>query len=167
MLVYSLISSRKAYHPTLTLTGPVHSCAISTPRRAYSPAAVSAHRTYRTHCHLCPTKYSFSPESSEAFCSRFGASNLSYTLPSLSYQVLIFTPVKWSIWGQGHNILTMPQDWEGRNMIFLWKFCTKRDSKPNGRQRHRQSATFWPLRHVPLYYPSIYRTICVPENVYF
>ena len=37
------------------------------PRRAYSPAAVSAHSTHRTHCHLCPTRYSFSPESSEAF----------------------------------------------------------------------------------------------------
>ena len=30
-------------------------------------------------------------------CSRFGALNLSYTLPSLSYQVLILTWVKWSI----------------------------------------------------------------------
>ena len=26
-------------------------------------------------------------------------------------------------------------------MIFLWKSCTKRDSKPHDRQRHRQSAT--------------------------
>ena len=34
---------------------------------------------------------------------------------------------------QGHNILTMSKDWEGRNMIFLWKFCTKRDSKPHDR----------------------------------
>ena len=42
---------------------------------------------------------------------------------------------------QGHTILTMSQDWEGRNMIFLWKSCTKRDSKPHGRQRHRHSAT--------------------------
>ena len=74
MQVYSLISSLKTYHPTLHLTpppppvtGPVHSWAISTPRRAYSPAAVSANWTYRTHCHLCPTRYSFSPESSEAF----------------------------------------------------------------------------------------------------
>ena len=32
-------------------------------------------------------------------CSHLGALNLSYTLPSLSYQVLIFTWVKWSIWG--------------------------------------------------------------------
>ena len=38
-----------------------------TPRRAYSPAAILAHRAYRTHCHLCPSRYSFSPESSEAF----------------------------------------------------------------------------------------------------
>ena len=69
--VYSLISSLKIHHPTLhfypLVTGPVHLCAISTPRRAYSPAAVSAHWTY--------------------------------TLPSLSYQVLIFTWAKWSIWG--------------------------------------------------------------------
>ena len=35
---------------------------------------------------------------------------------------------------QGHNIETMSQYWEGRNMIFLWKSCTKRDSKPRGRQ---------------------------------
>ena len=32
-------------------------------------------------------------------CSHFGALNLSYRLPSLSYQVLIFTWVKWSMWG--------------------------------------------------------------------
>ena len=71
--VYSLISSLKSedlssdftFYPLVT--GPVHSCAISTPWRAYSPAAVSAHWTYRTHCHLCPNRYSFSPESSEAF----------------------------------------------------------------------------------------------------
>ena len=40
---------------------------------------------------------------------------------------------------QGHNILTISQDWEGRNMIFLRKSCTKRDSKP--RDSKRQSAT--------------------------
>ena len=43
------------------------SCTISTPRGACSPAAISAHCTYRvTHCHLCPTRYSFSPDLSEA-----------------------------------------------------------------------------------------------------
>ena len=48
-------------------TGHVRSCAISTLRRAYSPAVISAHLTYRTHCHICPTRYSFTPKSSEAF----------------------------------------------------------------------------------------------------
>ena len=62
---YSLISLDVTFYPLVT--GPVNSCAISTPRGAYSTAAVSAHWTYRTHCHLCPTRYSFSPESSEAF----------------------------------------------------------------------------------------------------
>ena len=32
----------------------------------WSITAISAPRTYRTHCHLCPTRYSFTPESSEA-----------------------------------------------------------------------------------------------------
>ena len=43
-------------------------------------------------CHLNSTE-------SIRSCSHFGALNSSYTLPSLSYQVLIFTWVKWSIWG--------------------------------------------------------------------
>ena len=30
-------------------------------------AAISALGTNRTHCHLCPTRYSFTPESSEAY----------------------------------------------------------------------------------------------------
>ena len=55
--VYSLISR--------LVTGSVHSSTISTPRRAYRPAAISAHWTYRTHCHLCSTKYSFSSEAFE------------------------------------------------------------------------------------------------------
>ena len=42
---------------------------------------------------------------------------------------------------QGHNIERMSQDWEGRNMIFRWKSCTQRGSKPHSKQRHRQSAT--------------------------
>ena len=66
------VSSLKTYYPTSDITpgmvtGPVHLCAISIPRRSYSLAVVSAHWHYRTHCHLCPTRYSFSPESSEAF----------------------------------------------------------------------------------------------------
>ena len=30
---------------------------------------------------------------------------------------------------QGHNIETVPQNWDERHIIFLWKSCTKRDSK--------------------------------------
>ena len=47
-------------------TGPIRSCAISITRKAYSPAAISAHWIYRTHCHLCPTSYSYIPESNKA-----------------------------------------------------------------------------------------------------
>ena len=61
----------KSYQPTLhftpLVTRPVHSRVISTPRGSYSPVAISAHRANRTHCRLCPIRYSFSPESSEAF----------------------------------------------------------------------------------------------------
>ena len=53
------------------------------------------------------------------------------------YQVLIFTWVKWSIWGwsalpKDTISQTMSQDWE--RILFLWKSCTKWGSKP---QRHR------------------------------
>ena len=34
---------------------------------AYGTAAISALETNRTHSHLCPTKYSFTPESNEAW----------------------------------------------------------------------------------------------------
>ena len=40
-------------HFTLRSLG-LFSCAISTSRRAYSPAAILAHWTHRKHCHLCP-----------------------------------------------------------------------------------------------------------------
>ena len=196
---------------------------------------------FTPHGHwTCSFVCHFNSTESMQSCSHFGALNLSYTLPSLSYQVLIFTWVKWSTWGwstlpkdttskqcpkiergetwhcrfivwnkawrlvtfyrpwsldlfirvpfqlhgehavlqpfrrielivriaisvlpgtdfhlsqvkhlmmrchaQGHNIETMSQDWEGRNMTFLWKSWTKRNSKSHDRQRHRQScATF-------------------------
>ena len=59
------LSSNFTFYPLVT--GPVQSCAISTPRGAYSPVAISVHWTYRTHCHLCPSRYSFSPEWNKAF----------------------------------------------------------------------------------------------------
>ena len=42
-------------------------CTISTSILEHTALApISALETNRTHCHLCPTRYSFTPESSEA-----------------------------------------------------------------------------------------------------
>ena len=66
--VYSLISCLKTYQSIRfksfysLVTGPVHLCAISAPWGAYSPADISALRTYRTHSHLCPTTYILTPD---------------------------------------------------------------------------------------------------------
>ena len=50
------------------VTGPVHSCTISTPFLEHTAlAAISALGANRTHFHLCPTRYSFTHESSEAY----------------------------------------------------------------------------------------------------
>ena len=49
------------------VAGPVHSCAISAPRTAYTTAVISAHWIYRTHWHHCPTRYSFTPERINCF----------------------------------------------------------------------------------------------------
>ena len=91
MQVYNLISSISSdfYIFTPLVTGPVHQCVISTLRRV----AISTHWTYHARCHLCPTRYSFPPESSEAFEGKCLA------------------------WG--YNIEPMTQYWEGRNMISL------------------------------------------------
>ena len=80
-------------------------CALSTGRKAYSHPAISAHWFYRTHCNLCPTRGSFTLEWSEACEGKV-------PFPS-------------------HNVETMSQYWEGKNMIFLWKSCTKRVLKPH------------------------------------
>ena len=69
---YSLISSLKTYHPTLHFTpwslDLLIMCPISTPQRAYSPAAI---RRIELIVHnaisVVPDIYSFSPESSEEF----------------------------------------------------------------------------------------------------
>ena len=56
-----------ASHILPLVTGPVHSCTISIPFLEHTAlAAIAALGTNRTHCHCCPTRYSFTPESSEA-----------------------------------------------------------------------------------------------------
>ena len=61
----------------------------------------------------------------------------------IEHIVHIFTWVKWSIWELLSALskdTTMSQDWEGKTRIFFWKYCTKRDLKPHGRQRYWQSS---------------------------
>ena len=69
---YSLISSLKTYHRTLHFTPWSLDLFIRVPSRL--PGEHTVLQPFRrielivyTHCHLCPTRYSFSPESSEAF----------------------------------------------------------------------------------------------------
>ena len=81
-------------------------------------ATLDLHWTCSSVCHFNTTGVHIQP------CSNFGALNLSYTFSTLSYQVLIFTSVKWCI-SQRSALLkdtTMFQDWEGRKMIFLYYF---------------------------------------------
>ena len=57
-----------APHLTPLVTGPVYSCTILTLFLEHTAlAAISALGTNHTHCHLCPTRYSFTPESSGAY----------------------------------------------------------------------------------------------------
>ena len=72
----TLMSSLKTYQPTLHFT-------------TWSSLV----------CHL------YSTESIQA-CSHFGALNLSHTFPSLYFQVLIYTWVKWHMW-EWSAILTL------------------------------------------------------------
>ena len=62
-VVYKVKSTGPSTEPCKT---PYESVII-TPRRECSSMAILRHWTYRTHCHLCHTQYSFWPESSEAF----------------------------------------------------------------------------------------------------
>ena len=86
----------------------------------------SGHWTCSVVCH-------FNCMESIQSCSHFGTLNLSYTLPSLSYQVLIFTWVKWSIWRwsalpKDTTSRQCPNIEKGETWNFLEKSCTKRDS---------------------------------------
>ena len=62
------IDALHASHIFPLITAPVHSCPISTPFYVKHTAlvAISVLETNRTHCHLCPTRYSFTTDSSEA-----------------------------------------------------------------------------------------------------
>ena len=117
--VYSLISSLKTYHPTLHLTPWSLDLFIRVPFQLHGEHTVlQPFRRIELIVHIAIS-----------------------VLPGTHFHLSQVNNVRVKCLAQGHNILTMSQDWEARNMTFLWKFCTKRDSKPYGRQRHRQSAT--------------------------
>ena len=116
--VYSLISSLKTY-PTLHLTPCSLNLFIRVPFQLHGEHTVlQPFRRIELIVHIAIS-----------------------VLPGIHFHLSQVKHLRVKCLAQGHNILAMPQDWEGRNMIFLWKSCTKRDSKPHGRQRHRQSAT--------------------------
>ena len=117
--VYSLISNLKTYHPTLHLTTLSLDLFIRVPFQLNGEHTVlQPFRRIELIVHIVIS-----------------------VLPGTHFHLSQVKHLRVKCLAQGHNILTMSQGWEGRNMIFLWKFCTKRDSKPHGSQRHRQSAT--------------------------
>ena len=59
-------------------------------------------------------------------------------LPGIYFHLSQVKHLRVKCLAQGHNIGTMSQYWEARNMIFLWKSWTKNDSKLHSRQRHWQ-----------------------------
>ena len=77
-------------------------------------------------------------------CSHFGTLNLSYTLPYLSYQVLIFTWVKWNSWG----LSVLPKDTNnvpilgGEKHDISLKILHQDGIETARRQRHWQSSAF-------------------------
>ena len=117
--VYSPISSLKTYHPTLHLTPWSLALFIRVPFQLHGEHTVlQPFRRIKLIVHIAIS-----------------------VLPGIHFHLSQVKHLRVKCLAQGHNISTMSQDWEGRNIIFLWTSCTKRDSKPHGRQRHRQSAT--------------------------
>ena len=89
--------------PTL-LTGPVHSFAISTPWRTYNPAVLQPFRRIELIVHIAI-----------------------FVLPSTYFHLSQVKHLRVKCLAQGLKIETLSQDWEGKNIIFLY-----------------------PLRHVPV-----------------
>ena len=119
--VYSLISSLKTYHPTFTFYRLVTGLDwfIRVPFQLHGEHTVL--QPFRRIEHIVHIAI--------------------FILPGTYFHLSQVKHLRVKCLAQGRNILTMSYDWEGRNMIFLWKSCTKWDLKSYSRQRHRQSAT--------------------------
>ena len=99
--VYSLISSLKTYHPTLHLTPWSLDLFIREPFQLHREHTVlQPFRRIELIVHIAIS-----------------------VLPGTHFHLSQVKHLRVKCLAQGHNILTMFQDWEGRNMIFLWKFC--------------------------------------------
>ena len=100
--VYSLISSLKTYHPTLHLTPWSLDLFIREPFQLHGEHTVlQPFRRIELIVHIAIS-----------------------VLPGTHFHLSQVKHLRVKCLAQGHNILTMSQDWEGRNMIFLWKLCT-------------------------------------------
>ena len=114
--VYSLISSLKTYHPTSHFTPWSLDLFIHVPSQLHGEHTVLQPFRYIEHIiHI-------------AISILLG---IHFHLCQVKHSRVKCLP-------QGHDIEAMSQYLEGRNMIFLWKSCTKRDSKPqrsNGLRR--------------------------------
>ena len=100
--VYSLISSLKTYHPTLHLTPWSLDLFIREPFQLHGEHTVlQPLRRIELIVHIAIS-----------------------VLPGTHFHLSQVKHLRVKCLAQGHNILTMSQDWEGRNMIFLWKLCT-------------------------------------------
>ena len=97
--VYSLISSLKTYHPTLHLTPWSLNLSIREPFQLHGEHKVlQPFRRNELIVHIAIS-----------------------VLPGTHFPLSQVKHLRVKCLAQGHNILTMSQDWEGRNMIFLWK----------------------------------------------
>ena len=113
--IYSLISSLKTYHPTSHFNHWSLDLFIRVPSQLHGEHTVlQPFRRIELFIHIAIS-----------------------VLPGTHFHL---SQVRVKCLAQGNNIEPMSQYWEGRNMIFFWKPCTKRDSKPHGRQWNRQSS---------------------------
>ena len=99
--VYSLISSLKTYHPTLHLTPWSLDLFIREQLQLHGEHTVlQPFRRIELIVHIAIS-----------------------VLPGTHFHLSQLKHLRVKCLAQGHNILTMFQDLEGRNMIFLWKLC--------------------------------------------
>ena len=108
MHVYSLISSLKTYHPTLHLTPWSLDLFICVQFQLHGEHTIlQLFRRIELIVHIAI-----------------------FVLPGTHFHLSQVKHLRVKCLVQRHNSETMSQAWEGRNKIFLWKFCIKRGGGP-------------------------------------